>query len=238
MARLPKPPDSRARRTVDFVVGAALPIVLLAIDPVVFLNRLGIVDGPLLGQFKAGCYTATVLFVVSLIWWLRTGRWPAQLAGVLASGCCFALLVGIMLLPFSLMGIMLMGLGLLGLTPFAMAWVYGRQAVRAFGAAAGMSRRVRQMAIGFVLPIAISVGVHMGTRALYRTALESALANPGKVPPPGIMALRLLSPLVDLDQIVESYVDESDSARRETYKQVYAAVTGDDIEDRRKELPH
>ena len=44
------------------------------------------------------------------------------------------------------------------------------------------------------------------------------------------------SPLVDLDQMVESYADESDPVRREAYKRVYAAVTGDDIEDRLKEL--
>lgn len=235
MGHLPKPPDSPARRTLHYVVGVVLPIVLLALDPIVFHNRLGAVDGPLLGPFKAGCYTATGVFVVSLIWWLRTGRWPAQLAGVLASGCCFALLIGCLMLPFSLIGIMMMGLGLLGLTPFAMAWVYGRQAFRAFGAAAGVSGRVRNMAIGLALPIAISVGMQFGTRTAYRTAIDSALANPGKVPPPGVTALRILSPLVDLDQIVESYSDESDPARREAYKHVYAAVTGDDIEDRLRE---
>src|SRR5262245_66600484 len=57
---------------IDLLVGVILPPFLLMLDPIVFRGtELGL-GGSVLGSFKAGCYTATALFVVALAWWLWT----------------------------------------------------------------------------------------------------------------------------------------------------------------------
>ena len=87
-----------------------------------------------------------------------------------------------------------------------------RQAVRAFGAAAGSPGGSGTWRSGSCAGDRDQrASCRWVRRAAYRSAVESALAQSRDSAAARRHGLRILSPLVDLDQIVESYADESDT---------------------------
>ncbi|NQU26429.1 MAG: hypothetical protein HQ567_34520 [Candidatus Nealsonbacteria bacterium] len=120
------------RMIVDLMGGVVLPCLCLWYDPFVFRgNTGGVVPAAL-----AAVPLAIVLQIVVLAFWLVAGPWlgrfAATVAGVLWCGVIMAGLLGIVLLPMSLLGTLLAaGVGLLGFVPFLTAVVFARNAVRA-----------------------------------------------------------------------------------------------------------
>jgi hypothetical protein len=107
--------------------GILLPLAMLAIDPAVFHGD-GISEGPILGAFAPGCYFGMLVGMLALAIFLLARPRSALLSGTLAGAACFACLLGLVLLPFSLLGLLANGVGILGLSPFVTALVIGRQA--------------------------------------------------------------------------------------------------------------
>src|SRR5262249_33418819 len=123
------PRPTAGRLAFDIAFGIALPLVCLYFDPVVF--RPSILGKPLLAPYLVVGGVAIGLGLLSLSTWLLF-RWPpAFLTGLLAGGTIFAGLLGLVLLPLSLIGLAL-GIGFLGFSPFVTAFVFWRNAVRAY----------------------------------------------------------------------------------------------------------
>jgi len=122
--------------------GIVLPVACLVFDPVVF--RGGFAGGPLLGPFKLFAYALIALEIAALGAWLalrgRAGVWCGPLGGVMTAGALFSLVVGVVLLPFSLLGLMFL-IGVLGFSPFLAALVYWRNGGRAPRGHAVLNRR-------------------------------------------------------------------------------------------------
>jgi hypothetical protein len=115
----------------DFVVGVFLPLLCLWFDPVVFRSG-GACVGTVLGDYAPFAYTAIGLGMLTLTTWLIANRWITKVraffAGIFVTGFLFALLIGVVLIPWSLLGLIIYCLGALGLFPFVTAMVYWRNA--------------------------------------------------------------------------------------------------------------
>lgn len=226
-------PGSKAitRTRLDIIAGVALPLVLLVIDPAVFRDSGFALGGTILGSVKGGCYIATICFVIALAVRLAGAPQTPVLAGVLTAGFVFAICIGVALFPFSLLGAFFFGLGLLGLTPFLMAYVFGRNALGVFLAArvARPHRFLVPALTGFVLPLALGGSAQLAVNgASSRGLQEVASGEPGAMER-GMTRLRLVFPLLDSDEIVRAYTREQMPDRRERIGVAYQRLTGGDV---------
>jgi len=101
--KLIRSPSSTLRR-VHLVVGCLLPIFFLLVDPAVFRAGMLPFGGAYLGAYRAFGYGATLLAALLLARSFKSSR-PSELAaGMLYGATGVAFLLGIVLLPLSLVG--------------------------------------------------------------------------------------------------------------------------------------
>ncbi|HEX8285331.1 MAG TPA: hypothetical protein VF588_18395 [Pyrinomonadaceae bacterium] len=148
-----------AQRRFDIAFGIILPVLCFVFDPIVFrdwhVENFGVYE-----RWQSYTYTVCTSEMVALAAWLLrargAGRPPAVLGGVLFAGGLFSLLIGVAILPFSLLGLIVL-VGVFGFTPFPTALVYLRNGWRA--AALGRPgddvslRDAVEFALGFVFAL-------------------------------------------------------------------------------------
>jgi hypothetical protein len=221
-----------AQNLFDVAFGILLPLVCLYFDPIVFRTEFG---RPLVGNFGLVGHTAIAIGILTLAAWLVTRRLPALFCGALAGGAIFSFLLGLVILPSSLIGIIFWGMGLLGLTPFATAFVFARNSIRAHrhsgGCRAVPSQRVvaaAGLAIACVGPWAAHFYVkrEIGRAARMIVSNEPAQFSRGKA------ILQRYQAVNNLDRIVHIYDEESDPMRRALLAQAYEQATATSIEYR------
>jgi len=119
----------------DWIFGVVLPVVCIFFDPVFFSARVGT---PLFGTFQIFVYCLSFTGIVTMMAWLIWGKrlkWlNAFIAGLFLTCGAVALIIGVFVLPYSLMGLIIL-IGALGFTPLFTGIVYLRNGVRAVGAA-------------------------------------------------------------------------------------------------------
>lgn len=117
----------------DWTFGVGLPLVCVAADPFVFSSGVGHGEG-LLGSYKTFAYLLSSVSIMSMAAWLlwgqRLGEFRPYVGGLFLAGSAISLIVGLILLPFSLMGMFFL-IGFLGFTPLLSSFVYLRNGVRA-----------------------------------------------------------------------------------------------------------
>jgi hypothetical protein len=132
--------------------GIFLPLAMLAVDPAVFRGD-PIGEGPILGAFAPGCYFGISCGMLALGLHLLVRPRSAVLRGVLSAAACFAVLLGLVLLPFSILGSFAAdGVGILGFSPFLTALVFGAQ-----GKPANADPGTQRQQIGFWLGVFLYV---------------------------------------------------------------------------------
>ena len=148
---------TRGQKIFDALVGIALPLVCLTLDPVVF-RSVGMGE-PLLGGYRLFAYAVIGLEITLLALWLalgeRVGEWGGMLGGAMLAGALFSLVVGILLLPYSVLGLIIL-IGAFGFSPFLTAFVYlrnGRRALQAAAVRLGGTRRTLALAFGAALAL-------------------------------------------------------------------------------------
>jgi hypothetical protein len=129
----------------DVVWGIVMPIVCLALDPLVFresagalprLDGIGLNDAVVtdLGFFAYPILGCQMLFLI--VWLVAKPKMqPIRTVfhGWLLMGSIMALMIGMMLFPVAFFGTLLFGLGLAGFTPLFTAYAYARRAKQAAG---------------------------------------------------------------------------------------------------------
>lgn len=126
--------EPTARQTrFDWAFGVGLPLICVAADPIVFSSALGSSDA-LLGRYKIFAYILSSVSIMSMAAWLlwgqRLGDLRPYIGGLFLAGSVVSMIVGVILLPFSLIG-MFMLIGFLGFTPLISSFVYLRNGIRA-----------------------------------------------------------------------------------------------------------
>ena len=230
---------TRSQTVFDVCVGILLPIACLVFDPFVFRNGWANV-GPLLGPLRMFAYTLVALEIATLAAWLvlrgRAREWTGPLGGVMTAGAVFSFAVGLLLLPFSLMGLVFV-IGVLGFSPFLAALVYWRNGRRARLEAAsflteGQRRWLPVVAGVFVLALPALAQLEV-SRLVARSVPELAGADAVRAAS-AARTLRFVDWVADadLDQLVWAYSRETDAARKERLARAYLDLTGRDIEYR------
>ena len=134
----------------DWAYGVGIPLICAAADPFVF------VENGMLGDYKvfAHMLSATSIMAMAawLLWGQRLGWMAAPLGGLFIAGSFVSFVVGVLLLPYTLIGMFFM-IGLLGFTPLLSGLVYLRNGLRAINAS----------------------GEHLDENSVWRTAVLAAM---------------------------------------------------------------
>jgi hypothetical protein len=220
----------------DVIFGIILPVICLVVDPIVFQGGF-FGEQPVLGRFKLFAYLFCGLQIGIFLCWRTLGRYLAPAAGliggVLLAGALFSLIVGVLILPFTLLGLIIL-IGVVGFTPFLTSLVYLRTGIRALRSqqrnALFESRFLLALMTGFLsaaIPILISYQVSNTISAgmnqiLYGNPQEAQLA---------VNRLKWLPvPSSQLRPIVLAYGSETNSEKKNVLKRHYKELTGEDID--------
>ena len=220
----------------DVMFGLLFPLICLVLDPIVF--RLGSMDagfgGPMGTPFVVGAVVAIGLGFITLISWLSLRRAPAFFAGLMSGSALFAVTLGIVMLPLSLLGMLFLGVGILGMSPFITAFVFGRNAIRA----SRMAREAKHprpnllAAFGFVIACGVPLASQGYVWREVSYAKEMVLSENPDTAARGLAVLKIFRGMATFDDIATAYQAEKNEDRRKRLAVAYDELTGMDIETR------
>jgi hypothetical protein len=125
------------QRTFDWIFGVIMPVICFAFDPIVFKSSMGPGDA-LFSNYRPFGYVLSYASIMAtmafLLWGQRLGAFNVITSGILAAGSFGALLIALLIFPYSLIGL-LIAIGALGFTPFLTFIVFLRNSIRAFDTA-------------------------------------------------------------------------------------------------------
>jgi hypothetical protein len=221
------------RPDISALLGILAPLLCIALQfgldmamiselpPLAFLNAYPFLN-----------YGVVVLEMLTLVIWLalgdRVGRWGGIVSGVLLAGSLFASLLGLALLPFSLIGLVVF-IGVLGLVPLGTSFVFFRNGRRAFLLARnrmGYRTALVSLLLGAVLVFCVPGAIQARISRVVRIAMHSISVGA----PDAAARLRGLPLFMYRDQLVGAYERERDPVRRGRLATAYAELCGEDIE--------
>jgi hypothetical protein len=233
-------PQATGKQTVfDVLFGIVLPVLCFIFDPIVFRgNFFG--GMPLFGQLTFLAYSIAFIEILVLAVWLcgreRLGARAIAMGGFLLTGALISLLIGILILPLSLIGILFL-IGILGFTPFVTAFVFwrnGRRAINLYPERVNRARKLGALMLGLIFVLGAPLAIHLKISQIADDSLAEILEGEERELAEATMKLRLMSYLTDTqtDKIVWAYHAEQAPVRRERLARAYLLVTGKDIEMR------
>lgn len=134
---------------VPLLLGILLPIAAVVLDPLVF-KGVGIVS-----DWVGTGYTLVAIGVASMAYWLLRRSAHPSLAGVFCVCGFMSGVIGVLLLPFSVLGVALWGIGLLGFIPFGTAYVFGRGAMDVWRQSSGTQHRALKLSLAVVAVVLV-----------------------------------------------------------------------------------
>ncbi len=232
-------PTTSAQKIFDVVFGVGLPVLCFVFDPIVFKSTFGRDDG-LFPEFGAYAYLVSGIEMSLLLIWIVCGRQlqlqTGLLGGTLLAGAVVSGLVGVIILPFSIVGLLL-GIGIFGFTPFLTALVYLRNGKGALQLAASFSSRrswAGSLALGCVLVLVPPAGLNLTASLLVSESMNAVVYASPQSADMAIDQIRYLRFFArpDVDRLVNAYAAENEPRRKGELKRRYFRLTGDDIETR------
>ncbi len=232
-------PPTPAQTKFDIAFGVVLPVACFLLDPFVFKNFGGGGRGEL-ESLQFFTYALAALEMTALGVWLaargRLGEWATAAGGVLLAGALFCFAIGVVLLPFSLIGLLFI-IGVFGFTPFFTGFVYLRNGARAVRLARNsLSFRanfVGSLVVGALIVFSLPALAGAGVSRFVNASVETLIAG-REMSQFEWGALRAASLLTDdeFEQLVSAYSGEADPARRARLAVIYRELTGRDVERR------
>jgi hypothetical protein len=228
---------TEAQQVFDVVFGLIAPILCFYFDPIVFKGEF--VRESTIQSYQLFAYGVTAVEVSVLAVWLlfgtRLGGWSQLVGGVLISGSVFSAAIGVAILPLTIIGLILV-IGVFGFIPFVTAFVYLRVGWRALKSEEETTPAswANALLMGAILSLVIPA---LGSLYVSRTASHSIdIILHGSPEQAQVALTRLrklpLIPRQDLEPLVQAYMVEKDSNRKETLKDSYRLLTGENIDTR------
>lgn len=222
----------------DVLFGIVAPILCFYFDPVVFQG--GAMGEALLQQFQLFAYGVSgvevSLFALALIFGSQLGGWSRLIGGALVIGAVFSAVIGVIILPFSLMGLMFMLIGALGFIPFVTAFIYLRVGWRAFqtGERAPLGVWANALLVGAILAVGIPALTSFHISRTTSRSVEAIIQGDSQQAELAVAHLRWLPfiPQHDLNPLVRAYQIETDPGKKEKLRNSYKLITGNEIEKR------
>jgi hypothetical protein len=217
------------------LMGIIAPIVCLALQPVLLPGDRFVLPGlGFINAHRLFGYGVIGLEILALSAWLacgdRLGVWCGPLSGVLFAGALFAGGLGLVLLPFSLIGLLAI-IGVLGFVPLFTARVFYRNGVLGYrhaGKYLGSTRLRASALLGAILVVGVPGAIQVGVSLVVRSAIRGVVEGE----PSAMNRLRAWSAFVDRDRLVRAYEAEQDPVRKERLARAYKELTSDDVESR------
>ncbi len=224
---------TQAQTNFDIFFGVVLPVACFVFDPLVF-KRFDGHNGGWLEDYRFFTYALSALEMAALGVWLaargRLGEWASAAAGVLLAGALFCFLIGIVLLPFSLLGLIFI-IGVLGFTPFFTGFVYLRNGVRAVRLARNPlsfgANFLGSLVVGVVLVFSLPLLAEAGVSRFVNSSVEAMLAG-RELSQFELSAARAASLFTEaeFDRLARAYNTETDPARKARLEAIYRELTG------------
>jgi hypothetical protein len=220
----------------DLAFGVMAPLACFAFDPIVFQG--GYAGPPLFPSYQPVVYLFSGIEIVLLCFWLVMDRGPelsnAVMGSALLVGSFFCLIIGIVLLPYTLVGLLL-GIGVFGFIPFLTAAVYGRNGLRALRTNANPHSSLTR-SVGFLCGAFLVMGLSAAGACWIQISAAHSVDEilRGDVAH-ATYATQQLAVLkfftnAELNRIVDAYISEKDAERKAMLKSRYREITGEDIE--------
>lgn len=221
----------------DLLFGVVGPLLCLIFDPAVFKGEMG----GLMSLVRVFAYTSIGIGLVTLTIWLVFGtrfQWGRSIiAGILMFGALFAFLLGLVMLPLTILGVFIAGIGLLGFLPFVTGFIYLRNGRRALGSATQLPiDKALRMAGGFLcgiaLVIAIPVAVQWQTSRYVSQSVDAILNGDSLAAGQGVENLQHAFWCTETcyTPIVQAYRNTGDSARQQFLAAAYQQISGNTIQ--------
>ena len=223
----------------DIAFGIVFPILCFVFDPIVFKGEFtNLALAPDISAYKFLVYIFSAFAILTLSLWLflgrRSGSLSGVIAGVLLSGSVFCLLIGVLILPLTLLGLLLV-IGVLGFIPFFTSFVYLRNSIRALNSAKAHSRQptvVASLLLGACLIISPALLAHWQINRIITHAMNDLMSGDIRRVESAGQKLRYFGIVIDSDQIVWSYYKETDLTKKDALAKAYYAITGKDVQAR------
>jgi Zn-dependent protease with chaperone function len=217
----------------DVTLGILAPLLCLIFDPMVFTEYLSFsqIFAYFLIGLEIGTLTLWLVFGVRLLWW------AGFIAGILFSGALFAFILGIALLPLSIIGSIVI-IGLLGFTPFFTSVVFYDYAKKAFKQA--YEKNINQiwlissLFLGISLAIGMPASIQWHTNQMLSESIETLINGEPQSVKQATQKLKSIFWCREscFDQIVWAYEEAEDDLACQELAQLYQEITGEDIEYR------
>ena len=215
----------------DWAFGVIMPVLCFFFDPFIF-KFWGSTSGGVLGAYKPFAYSGSFISILGMIAWLlwreKLGGYSAILSGLFFVAGFFALLIGIPLFPFSLVGSLAL-IGLVGFTPLFTSVIFLRNGVRALRAAKldfNRSKLAGAIAVGSLWGLAVPYALNIEVQ---RSLDLVAKGTPETIRVQGLK-LRLLALMVDAEQLNKPYGKAPEnSAERSEIARLYTQLTGKEL---------
>jgi len=222
----------------DVVFGAILPVICFLFDPIVFKGSTPFGGEPLAGKYQFFTYLLSAIEIAALLIWLKFGRplksFSGPISGVLIGGGLFSFLIGVLILPFSLMGLVIL-IGAAGFTPFLTSFVYLRNGIRGLRSHEKNSAHAARFQVATasaVIALALPVFVSIQLSQKISTSINTVLNGDGAQAEMAVNNLKRL-PFVsesDVRPLVNAYSRELDPVRKNKLAKAYRDLSGRDIE--------
>lgn len=218
----------------DVTFGLVVPILCFVVDPVVFKSF------PLLGRAFLEDYQlfAYVVSTVEMGFFLVWRTFPTKakslsplFAGVLLAGACFSFVIGVAMLPLTAWALLFI-IGVLGLIPFASAFVYLRNGIRAMKAQPDLplASRITTATFSGVLVISSLIFASVYVESRISAAMGDVLFGNTIEVEAATNRLKCFGfiPLKHTNRLALAYGDEWDADKKATLGRVYWELTGED----------
>ncbi len=222
---------TESQRKFDWFFGVIMPVICFVFDPIVFKgNTLGTA---FLANYKPFAYLLSFVSIMAMAAWLIWGaklKWfNAFLAGLFFVGGLISLGIGIVLIPFSLLGLIIL-VGALGFTPLFTSFVFLRNTFRALQTSKPfLEKSVLTYAVAFsliisaIIPWTINVEIRKSMAAIENGNAQTIYNESRK--------LKFVAPLVNFDNLISVYQRSAKgSEQSKAIAEVYNELTGEDIE--------
>jgi hypothetical protein len=236
-----EPNRTSAQDAFDVVFGLVLPILCLVADPVVF-KSFPLFGPAILEDYQLLAYVVcTVEMGFFLVWRTfpkRVTAFSPLFAGVFLIGACFSIVIGLAMLPVTLLTILLV-IGLLGLLPFVSAFVYLRNGVRALKAqpnyAPLVSRLWPALLSGFFVVVPLFFTTVCVERAISASVDTMIYGNATQAEAAANRLRRFpFIPLKHSNRLAEAYGQEWDDKKKAMLAVAYWEITGEDVDRRQR----
>ncbi len=227
----------KTRTFFTVLFGIIGPLVCIFLDPIVF--RFDLADPPLgfsspyLGDYQPFAYAAIALSCALLIVHLAGISFPPALhvavAGGLLASAVFALALGVVLLPYSIVGIFIL-IGLLGFTPFFTSWMYARAGLAEFRGAQGVPRRPLLALAGALTFFTIASGFHLAVHHSLTQALDALNSPSAESRTTSITTIRRWDYLFGHQRLIAAHRQSRSEAHRRALADAYQTLTNRDLE--------